>query len=208
MTDPKLSYKFIADAIGLDFLNALVHHPAPGETIENGESFIRWIEEADLVPAEILRSLRANAVPGEIESVAAQARALGEWFRAFVQDYKGRPLPANAIERLTPLNRILERDVTVSKIDARDTLNDRIAGSGLKLTSERAYRSPGMLLLPIARAMAELVCAGDFDDVRHCEGPGCEFLFLDRTRGRGRRWCSMALCGNRAKRAPPRADDP
>jgi predicted RNA-binding Zn ribbon-like protein len=26
-------------------------------------------------------------------------------------------------------------------------------------------------------------------------------LFIDRTRGAARRWCSMAVCGNRAKQA-------
>ena len=29
---------------------------------------------------------------------------------------------------------------------------------------------------------------------------GCRWLFLDRSRGRGRRWCSMADCGTEAKK--------
>jgi predicted RNA-binding Zn ribbon-like protein len=198
------SYKFVADALGLDFLNALVHPADKGGGIADGESFIRWIEEAELVPTDSLGSLRARAVPGEMDAVAAQARALGEWFRGFVHDYKGSPLPVAAIDRLQPLNQILERDVRVSKVDARDTLDDRIAGSGLKWTSERTYRSPDMLLLPIAQAMAELVCIEEFSNVRRCEGLGCNLLFLDRTRGRARRWCSMAVCGNRAKQATHR----
>ena len=201
MEASKPLYKFLADAAGLDFLNALVH---PEGTIVDGEGLVRWIEEAGLVPAEALESLRAKAVPGEMDAVAAQARALGEWFRDFVQDYKGKPLPAAAIDRLQPLNLILERDIRVSKIDARDTLDDRIAGSGLRWTSERDYRSPDMLLLPIAQAMAELICTEEFDNVRRCEGAGCELLFLDRTRGGTRRWCSMAVCGNRAKQATHR----
>jgi predicted RNA-binding Zn ribbon-like protein len=201
MTGRKLPFKFVADAIGLDFLNALVDRSG---SIADSESFMRWIEEAGLVSAEVLIALRANTVPGQMDAVTAQARALGEWFRGFVQDYRGRPLPVSAIEHLQPLNRILERDATVSKIDARDALDDRIAGSGLKLMSERDYRSPDMLLLPIAQAMAELVCREDFDNVRRCEGTGCELVFLDRTHGRARRWCSMAVCGNRVKQATRR----
>jgi predicted RNA-binding Zn ribbon-like protein len=203
MNASKPSYKFVADALGLDFLNALIH-PDKGGAIADGESLIRWIEEAELVPIDALDSLRTTAVPGEIDAVASQARALGEWFRDFVQDYKGNPLPVAAIDRLQPLNRILERDVRASKVEARDTLDDRIAGSGLKWTSERTYRTPDMLLLPIAQAMAELVCVEEFSNVRHCEGLGCNLLFLDRTRGRVRRWCSMAVCGNRAKQATHR----
>jgi predicted RNA-binding Zn ribbon-like protein len=198
----KPSYKFVADAIGLDFLNALVD---PGGAIADGESFMRWIEQAGLVPTDALQSLRAKAVPGEMDAVAAQARAFGEWFRGFVQDHKGNPLPADTIDRLQPLNQILGRDIRVGKVDARDTINDRIAGSGLKWTSERAYRSPDMLLLPIAQAMAELVCVEEFGNVRRCEGLGCKFLFLDRSRGQARRWCSMAVCGNRAKQATRRS---
>jgi predicted RNA-binding Zn ribbon-like protein len=204
MKASKPSYKFVADAPGLDFLNALVPPANKGGTIADGESLVRWIEEAELVPTEALESLRAKAVPGEMDAVAAQARALGEWFRDFVQDYKGKPLPGAAIDRLQPVNRILERDIRVSKVDARDTLDDRIAGSGLKWTSERDYRSPDMLLLPIAQAMAELVCIEEFSNVRRCEGTGCDLLFLDRTRGKARRWCSMAVCGNRAKQATHR----
>ena len=36
---------------------------------------------------------------------------------------------------------------------------------------------------------------------RVCEGPGCAGLFVDGSRGRNRRWCSMNTCGNRIKKA-------
>jgi predicted RNA-binding Zn ribbon-like protein len=52
--------------------------------------------------------------------------------------------------------------------------------------------------------MADLVCADDFTHVKACEGPTCTLLFVDRTRGHARRWCSMAVCGNRAKQASHR----
>jgi predicted RNA-binding Zn ribbon-like protein len=205
MNATRQSPRFIADAVGLDFLNALVH-PMDGrmEEITDGESFLRWIDEARLVPSDALAMLLANAMPGELNAVAAQARALGEWFRDFVLDYKGKSIPASAVERLQPLNRILERDSRLGQVDARDSLNDRIAGSGLRWTSRRVWRSPDMLLLPIAQAMADFVCSEDFSNVRVCEGVGCNFLFLDRTHGLTRRWCSMAICGNRAKQAARR----
>jgi hypothetical protein len=43
-----------------------------------------------------------------------------------------------------------------------------------------------LLLLPIAEAMAELLCTEDFSNVRVCERPGCGYLFVDRT-GQGTR---------------------
>jgi len=53
--------------------------------------------------------------------------------------------------------------------------------------------------------MADLVCDADFTVGRNCQGPTCTMLFLDTTKGRARRWCSMAVCGNRAKQAKHRA---
>jgi len=59
-------------------------------------------------------------------------------------------------------------------------------------------------LLPVAQSLAQLVSREDFSHVRACEGPSCTLLFADHTRGHARRWCSMAICGNRAKQAAHR----
>ena len=37
------------------------------------------------------------------------------------------------------------------------------------------------------------------DRIRKCQNPACVLWFFDTTRNRTRRWCSMAVCGNRAK---------
>ena len=60
------------------------------------------------------------------------------------------------------------------------------------------------LLLPIGEALAKFVCEEDFSHVKACEGPACTLMFADHTRGHARRWCSMAICGNRAKQAAHR----
>jgi predicted RNA-binding Zn ribbon-like protein len=61
------------------------------------------------------------------------------------------------------------------------------------------------LLHPIAEAAAALICNRDFRLIRSCEGAVCTLVFLDRTKAHARRWCSMAVCGNRAKAAAHRA---
>lgn len=56
------------------------------------------------------------------------------------------------------------------------------------------------LSAPLAAAAwsaGELLTSPALRCVRACAGPGCGWLFLDPT-GR-RRWCVMAVCGNRAK---------
>ena len=51
----------------------------------------------------------------------------------------------------------------------------------------------------LAYAAAELLAQGDFNLVRKCESADCSMMFYDRTKSHKRRWCSMALCGNRHK---------
>ncbi len=53
----------------------------------------------------------------------------------------------------------------------------------------------------VAEAAAELLANGQFEYVRQCEHPECVLWFYDRTKSHRRRWCSMALCGNRHKAA-------
>nr|WP_296360395.1 DUF1552 domain-containing protein [Ralstonia sp.] len=54
-------------------------------------------------------------------------------------------------------------------------------------------------LAPLAEAAAHLLAEGDFQLVRVCEHPECTLWFYDRTKSHKRRWCSMAVCGNRHK---------
>jgi len=210
MTDPRPDPMFIADAHGLDFLNTIA---APwGSDIEwlgNGQDLLAWLERAGLVTAGVARAMRADTIPGELDAVAAQARILREWFRNFVLTHAGQPVTPNTLAELGPLNRLLERDEAYGEIVAAETHAQTPAEAphnhGLHWHWRRRWRTPDALLLPIGQAMAELLCDEDFTMVKNCEGPTCTMLFLDTTKGHARRWCSMAVCGNRAKQATHRA---
>lgn len=205
MADPRPSPFFIADALALDFLNSIAK-PAdtPVEWLLSGDDLLSWLQAAELVPSEVLASMRRTAVPGELDAVAAQARALREWFRGFVHAHQGKRLRPEALKELAPLNRVLERDQEYGQIVKRERGPDADTPSGLVWRPARRWQNPDSLLLPIAKSMAELVSNNDFSCVRACEGQTCTLLFLDRTHGRVRRWCSMAVCGNRAKQAAHR----
>jgi predicted RNA-binding Zn ribbon-like protein len=192
---------FVGDALGLDFLNSIATPvDVPFDWIDDGEGLLRWLEQARLAPAEALETIRAQALPGELDKVADQARSLREWFRGFVRQHKGRPLNLADLSALAPLNRLLERDEAFSRI----VLQHDAKPPALTLQVARRWRSPEALLLPIGEALARFVCVEDFSHVKACEGPACTLLFADHTRGHARRWCSMALCGNRAKQAAHR----
>jgi predicted RNA-binding Zn ribbon-like protein len=193
---------FLADSTGLDFLNS-VATPAdtPIDWLEDGEGLLSWLTQAHLVSHEVVHAIRERAIPGEIDRLAAQARALREWFRTFVRHRKGRSLVPEDLTELEPLNELLRRDERYGEIIAQP-MDGR---SALTLVAKHRWNSPEALLLPIAEAMAHLICDEDFSRVKACEGPSCTLLFADHTRGGARRWCSMALCGNRAKQAAHRS---
>lgn len=202
MNDNRMPPFFIADDKALDFLNSTAT-PADVkiEWLSSGEDFLQWLRDANLVPEDVLESLKQRAVPGELDAVAGQARALREWFRQFVHAHRGKPLRANVIEELGPLNQVLARDEEFGQI----LPSGQGRSAGLEWRLQRRWRSPDTLLLPIARLMAELVTTADFTYVKRCENPTCSLMFVDKSHRHSRRWCSMAACGNRAKQAAYRA---
>jgi predicted RNA-binding Zn ribbon-like protein len=192
---------FIADTLGLDFINSIATPvDTPIDWIADGEGLLRWLAQAEVVRSDVIDELKARAVTGELDKVADQARDLREWFRGFVRKHMGRPLTARAIRELEPLNRLLERDEAFSRI----VPHRHDDGDGFALERTRRWRSTESLLLPIGEAMARVVCEESFTDIKACEGPACTLVFADHTRARARRWCSMAICGNRAKQAAHR----
>ena len=72
---------FIADNPGLDFLNTIaVPVDIEVEWLTCGDDLLAWLRQAGLVPGYVLDSLRKSADPGQLDAVAAQARALRDWF--------------------------------------------------------------------------------------------------------------------------------
>jgi predicted RNA-binding Zn ribbon-like protein len=201
---------FIGADLALDFLNSIA---APRdqdiEWLSNGGDLVAWLEQAQAVPANVSAHFRAHAGLRALDAVAQQARELREWFRTFVRTHAGKPLGRRALRELAPLNQLLEQDEAYRQIeivppsDGAERDGDRL--QALRWQAERRWSSPKTLLFPIAEAMGDLVCEKDFTLVRKCESRTCTLWFMDVSKGHARRWCSMAMCGNRAKAAAHRA---
>ncbi|MFI6706021.1 CGNR zinc finger domain-containing protein [Nonomuraea sp. NPDC050478] len=58
-------------------------------------------------------------------------------------------------------------------------------------------RTVRVLLWEVAESAVELLTHGPLDRLGAC--PSCVWLFLDTSRNRRRRWCSMTTCGSRDK---------
>lgn len=51
----------------------------------------------------------------------------------------------------------------------------------------------------ILASVASAVADGSWQRLKACQEHRCEWIFYDRSRNRASRWCSMAVCGTRAK---------
>jgi len=79
--------------------------------------------------------------------------------------------------------------------------HDELVQRGANWQIEFIARESGLewLLAAIARSAADIVAAGAEARLRVCANPGCGLFFYDESRTHRRRWCSMAVCGNRSK---------
>jgi predicted RNA-binding Zn ribbon-like protein len=190
---------FVAGSVGLDFLNSVATPvDVPVDWIDDGEGLLAWLAQAQLIPDEVLKEFRRAATAGELDAVAAQARSLRELFRSFVAATKGHPLNSSHLSALEPLNRLLARDQSFFRILPR-LEGEASLHRVFEVRPMRRWTAPESLLQPLGEALARLVSDEDFTYVKACEGPACTLLFVDHTKGHRRRWCSMAVCGNRAK---------
>jgi predicted RNA-binding Zn ribbon-like protein len=53
------------------------------------------------------------------------------------------------------------------------------------------------VLWAVAHAATELLTSGPLERIKACVG--CRWLFLDRSKNRSRRWCTMEECGTHEK---------
>ncbi len=180
---------FIADHIAIDFLNSV---GAPwGDDIDwlqNGIELLSWMQAAGVLPKEAAKRVGASESRQSLDRAAARARALREALRA------GMPNPDD--DFIEVLNTTLATGAAFWQIKA---------GDPPLLCSEERFETADDLLVPIAAGIADLLCNTVVGRRRHCGGPTCTFWFCDTTKNNRRRWCSMSVCGNRAKVAAHRA---
>ncbi len=199
---------FIADDPAIDFLNSVFK---PSDTlvdlISDGRGLLDWLEKAEMLPADFYHRLSTELSTKELDLAASKMRELRDWFRKFVIDNMGKPLNSHMSDELRLLNEILSQDKLYRQLELSDTSSENMgqAKSVVQWREQRHWKDADDLFLPVAQAMGKLICSANFEDIKRCDGPNCMLLFLDISKNRTRRWCSMAMCGNRAKAASYRA---
>ncbi len=161
----------------------------PVELIGNGADYLRWLARTELIDEDDLAVLENLFSAEQLDGAAKDARTLREKLRPILLEWAGEkpmPFPVDVIDEL---NALLSEDRRYTQLNPDD--------EPLMLHERRHWEQPEQLLVLSAQAWAHLLVEGDPTLIRQC--PGCTVIFYDRTKAHRRRWCSMALCGNRAK---------
>jgi len=185
--------KLIGGALCLDFANTSGWRPDPGdeEYLRDFEDLLVWSEHAGALDGAEARALArtGKTEPEKARTIHRRAVALRDAvYRIFSAVAADRRAGAGDVDLL---NRIID--------DAYRHLRLVPRGAGF---AWEWYGVEGALELPlwrVARSAAELLVSPELERVRECSGDRCDWLFLDASKNRSRRWCDMANCGNRAK---------
>jgi predicted RNA-binding Zn ribbon-like protein len=170
----------------LDFCNTLAGWdlPRPREYLTSYAHLVAWAHGAGLLdtPAAVRLGGRAELEPARAARAVAQARKLRTAIYAACTDQE-------AEDAWNEVARQARSAVAAARLDRKAP-----PGRRWRIRENAGLARP---VLEIALAAGDLLAGADLGKVGRCPGRDCGWLFLD-PRGR-RRWCSMAVCGNRAK---------
>jgi len=187
----ELNVEFGAGHLCLDFANTADWHASaqPIELIPSYMHLLAWAQLREALATETIQSLADLATHHPADALDALARAIAlreAIYGVFSARHRERSAnPAN----LALINEELQH--------AFDHLH--LNGGLLAWEWQETQESLDAPLWPIVQSMADLLTSSDVGRVRECAGDPCGWLFLDTSRNRSRRWCSMESCGNRAK---------
>ena len=177
--------------LAVEFANTLMWRgSAPAESLRTAGDLVAWLSANDAVPRGALNNL-TGWFDGHTEHAAA-----------FLRD---------AIEIREAIYRLLHSVAASLAPDTADLrrLNDALRAAPPRELLERTDDVYGWritatpvaaeILAPVLWSAADVLVGPDSTRVRECANHGCLWLFLDDSKNGSRRWCSMQMCGNRAK---------
>jgi predicted RNA-binding Zn ribbon-like protein len=188
MTFPGRRWVWYGGRPSLDFVNTRRNREAGradevAEYLRGPEDLTAWLTAAGLGPAGISPALDAETFAG--------ALALREAISALVT--------ATAVGGAAPTAAVRCVNTWLALPPQRPMLH--LEAGVPTLGPAPAARTPRGVLAVIAADAAELLGTDLRERLRICPGPGCRGRFLDDSPAGRRRWCSMAVCGNRNKAA-------
>jgi predicted RNA-binding Zn ribbon-like protein len=192
MSEAAFEFDLSGGSLCLDFVNTLSdRNGEPEEHLNAYADVLDFALQAGGMPADEVEELAVEAAPdpdhaSRVTAAAIDAREV--MFRIF-HAIAENEVPDDA--DLEALNAVLVEGLAKARL-VREGDAYRWSWTGECSCLERP-------LWQIAHSAADLLASGQLDRVRLCGSDTCEWLFLDGSRNRSRRWCDMSTCGNREK---------
>jgi predicted RNA-binding Zn ribbon-like protein len=170
---------FVGGHVALDFCNTVYRRfPELGaELLDSTTAFRAWLDQVALVPDS------AGAVDDASLAAALDLRA--SLWQAFDAHREGRAVAPKALAQIL---RCAQRGSDQVSLDQNGVIT---------------AAAPSGAVAALALAALQLLLNPPAPAVRACDG--CGWFFVDTSRARRRRWCSMKTCGNEHKVARYRA---
>jgi len=189
---PGHSFELSGGELCLDFANTVDSRPTeePLELLPDFDALITWS-----LQAKVLLSVDVEGILEEVArhprhgtAVLKRAREVREAvFQIFSAVARVTEPPEGA---MALLNRHLPAALEHRRIVRED------AGYGW---GWEEGDNLGRMLWPVLASAADLLTSQRLSRVRLCSAEDCDWLFLDQSKNRSRRWCDMSVCGNRSK---------
>ncbi|KHS64220.1 hypothetical protein QT13_19550 [Pectobacterium brasiliense] len=171
---------FLANNLALDLINSAFGTGSEyHDCLTDDASVIAWLKAAKQLPENF-----TDTPAGLMNEALALRQAMVRTIEAVRSGKEYNP---------EQINHILDSGRPVR------TLEWNSQQAGFNVVECRRDNSCASLLEPVAMAFAALISGPEVKYIRQCEAHDCTLFFLDTTKSHRRRWCSMALCGNRMK---------
>jgi len=184
--------QFVAGALCLDFANTVIYPTDPVRRVD------RLVGLADL-DRWIASALRYGPLKDDIARAIVAAPELGD-----EAGLSGARACRDATDRLFRAaavgsggDQAYLRQVIGAYQEAVAVASFRFGEEGLDLAPRPGSTRIDGLLVAISQSAMSLLLSPEVGRIKAC--PSCDWLFVDRSNSRRRRWCDMRSCGNRAK---------
>ena len=162
-----------APALVMDFVNTLEIETG-SDAIDSPAALRRWIEQR--------LGTHLRSVDEEAWHTAVETR---ESLRQVLASHSGAELSRPAIRQLNRAGQSAE--IRAQWDDAgKATFEPHDAG---------AYGALGRIFSAVVAAQSD----GTWERLKVCPAEDCRYAFYDHSKNRSGRWCTMRVCGNRAK---------
>ncbi len=192
---PEFEFDLTGGQLALNFANTVSRRHDPDRRKEHLESYadvIAFAKQSGIISLKQAKELRDRAERPAPEAVRSFRKAIAMremMYRVFSAIAQGKTASARDLD--------LMNDFAIEALRHRCLAR---ANEGYRWEWQSNGKQPlDRILWEVAQAAADLLTSKELQLVRFCEAPDCEWLFLDHSRNRSRRWCDMTSCGNRQK---------